>query len=536
MAAGSCGFSIFYSGAVRRRFLEAALAAAAAFSPQAAQASWRQASTDHFVIYSEQKPEQVRMFAERLERFDSAMHLLNKLPDNPVGKANRLTVFIVSDVDAVQKMFGRGASGGGFEIAGFYIPRAAGSVAFVPRPSQDEDANDLGGQKVLFHEYAHHFMFRNFPGAYPAWFTEAFAEFYGTTKFERNGTVDVGAPAQHRAYGLFNGAPVPLAKLVAAGGDKMNGTPVEALYGRGWLLFHYLTEEPKRHGQLQDYVNRINRGEGSLAAAQAAFGDLSVLDRELDAYQSKPIGSWGLAESKLKVGQIELRELRAAENAIMPIWMRSKRGVNDQQAKALVPAARVVASRFPTDAAAQNALAEAEFDAGNFPEAEAAADRAIAADPKSVHALIYKARAQMGAAAAAKDASDAKWRAIRRIIASANRLDPDDPMPLVLFYESFGEEGRTPTANASEGLATAMALAPQDMELRMMMAHQHLVDGKAAPARAALAPIAFNPHGGKASQSAAAAIAQLDKGDVRGALEALSKGDGEPGKDRGAGR
>ncbi len=51
-----------------RRLLLAGLAALAAVQP--ANAAWREASTDHFVIYSEQTENSLRDFATRLERFD----------------------------------------------------------------------------------------------------------------------------------------------------------------------------------------------------------------------------------------------------------------------------------------------------------------------------------------------------------------------------------------------------------------------------------------------------------------------------------
>jgi tetratricopeptide (TPR) repeat protein len=98
---------------------------------------------------------------------------------------------------------------------------------------------------------------------------------------------------------------------------------------------------------------------------------------------------------------------------------------------------------------AQATLAEAEYDAGNYKEAEAAADRAIAADPKLIDGLIYKAMARMALVEEDKAAGPAQWAQVRKLIAAANRLDPDDPEPLMLFYRSFSAEGREPTKNAT---------------------------------------------------------------------------------------
>jgi Flp pilus assembly protein TadD len=112
------------------------------------------------------------------------------------------------------------------------------------------------------------------------------------------------------------------------------------------------------------------------------------------------------------------------------------------------------------------------------------------------------------------------WQEVRRLVARANRADPNDPEPLVLFYQSFAAQGIAPTRNAVDGLLRAFELAPQDTGLRMNVARQLLVEGKAAEARAALAPIAFDPHGGPLGQTVAAVIATLDKSGARAALEA----------------
>ena len=67
---------------------------------------------------------------------------------------------------------------------------------------------------------------------------------------------------------------------------------------------------------------------------------------------------------------------------MMPVIIRSRRGVDDEGAKAVLTDARAIASRFPKDPAVLSALAEAEHDAGNDKEAIAAADAALADDPK----------------------------------------------------------------------------------------------------------------------------------------------------------
>ena len=203
----------------------------------------------------------------------------------------------------------------------------------------------------------------------------------------------------------------------------------------------------------------------------------------------------------------------------MDVKIRSRRGVDRAKALQLLPEVRRAAAPFPNDAFVQATLAEAEFDAGNYKEAEAAADRAIAANPKFVDALIYKAKVRMALAEAAKDGDGARWKEVRRMIVAANRADPEDPEPKILFYRSFLAEGIEPTKNATMGLLAALQDAPQDKGLRMTVAFQMLKDGRVDDARNALRPVAFDPHGGGIAKAAAAILAKLDAGGIKAALE-----------------
>jgi Flp pilus assembly protein TadD len=135
---------------------------------------------------------------------------------------------------------------------------------------------------------------------------------------------------------------------------------------------------------------------------------------------------------------------------------------------------------------------------------------------------------ERGKASAAAD--EAAWKAVRALIVKANRADPNDPRPLILYYRSFGEQGVAPARLAVDGLLQAFALAPQDLGLRMNAARQLLVDGKAADARRALAPIAYDPHGGALGQAISAVIAKLDSSGAKAALEAWDAAAKESGK------
>ncbi|HEX8468149.1 MAG TPA: tetratricopeptide repeat protein [Allosphingosinicella sp.] len=487
-----------------------------------AHADWREASSRHFTVYSEGGEQALREFATKLEKFDKAMRLRIGLSDLDFGPANRVTVFLVDDRLAVQRLL----SSGDRNVAGFYSGRADGSIAVVPRSSDVRTLNDLDPATILLHEYSHHIMMQNSRVAYPAWFREGFAEFNSTARFEKDGSIGFGAAANHRARGLIYMAPLPIELLFDPNRRKLSQAEWEAtIYGRGWLLTHFLMFEPSRVGQLDAYIEALNSGRDSVTAAQAAFGDLKILDRQLKDYLDRrmiPYKRYPAAD--LTFQPIAVRTLRPGEAAIMELRMRARIGVRGEEEEArLARDLRKAAAPWPNDPSVQAALAEAEFDAGNLDSAQAAADRALAADPKNADALTYRARVAMERAKAGPRGDSAAWKEVRRRIALANRADPNDPEPLILFYQSFAAQGVAPTRNAVEGLIQAFELAPQDRGLRLSVGRQLLVDGKAAEARAALVPIAFDPHGGALGQAIVAIVATIDRDGARAALDAWDR-------------
>ena len=240
----------------------------------------------------------------------------------------------------------------------------------------------------------------------------------------------------------------------------------------------------------------------------------------MNAYVSKPLSFVRLPPDKVKAGSVAVRTLTPGEAAMMPVRLRSDRGVSPAQAKALVPEARRRAAAFAGDPGAQTVLAEAEYDAGNDAEAEAAADRALAIDPRTIDALLYKGRVLVRRAAAAK-AGPAAWKDARSWYLKANRIDANAAEPLLLFHQSFAAAGVKPTDNAAQGLYRALELSPQDPGLRMTVAYQYLTERKIDEARRTLLPLADAPHIPADRNFAARIVAMID---AKASVDDLLKG------------
>jgi len=470
-----------------------------------ASAKWRKASTDHFVIYAEDSEKDLIRFSEYLERYHSAMAFLTGSKAEKPTPSNRVTIFAVGSERNVRKLHGEDSS----RVAGFYIPRAGASRAFIPDVG-GRGTSDNWNLTVLLHEYAHHFMISNSTVAMPRWFSEGGAEFFASASFESNGEVSVGRAANHRAAELFYADNVSLEELLDDDlYSERKSRRFDDYYGRSWLLYHYLTFEPSRRGQITAYVKALASGKSGLDAARTAFGDLEELEKELGRYLNRRrIMVFTLQPEMTRVGEISVETLSDGMSRIMPIMMASQRGVDADQAAELVEEARKIAARYPDDAGVQAALAEAEFDAGNDAAAIAAADRAIAADPMRKNAYVQKGYAMFRQAASAEDRG-AAYAAAMKPFSRLNALENDHPLPLIFYYQSFVETGKRPPDQARLALEKAAMMAPYDKGLQMTLALMLADEGKIALASTFLRLIAFDPHGGWLADRAAYLLKQM---------------------------
>jgi len=505
------------------------LLATACLIPSVAHADWQEGSSKHFLVYSNDSPAAVKAITAKLERFDRTVRVALQLKDPEIGPDARVVVFVLPTISDVQKMMGdKGRNVGGY-YQGSY---PSGPFAFVPKNSPSESDRALTPRMVLQHEYTHHLMYSNWGDVvFPTWFSEGFAELFATARTNDDGSVVIGAIPAYRTYGIDRMNDVPVEKLMQGGPNYHDGLQTQIFYGRSWLLTHYLMFDAGRAKQLAAYIGAINDGKPD-AEAVKLLGVTSSLDLKLNGYGArKLLPATTLPASELAIGEITTRTLTAGEAAVMPARMRSHNGVDQKQAQEVVVEARQLAAPYPNDAGAQNELAEAEHDAGNYALCEAAADRALAADSKSVHALIYKGMAQMALAEKAGNTDPAVWTKARRWFLTANRTDPLYSYPAQLYYDSFKTAKQAPTRAAKDGLLYAYKLSPQNIGLRYEAARVLLEEGQAKPARVAIEPIAYSEHGGQFADTAKKAIAALDSGGTAAALAVFDQAEAKAKED-----
>ena len=493
------------------------LLAAVLAAPEPALGAWHEAKTRHFIIYSDEEPDALRAYATRLERFDQAVRIARKMPDPPLTNSGRLTIYILKNREELGRISGLGP-----RIFGTYLALASGSYAFVAK-TKPRGPGELNSDIVFYHEYAHHLMLQDSSAYYPFWLVEGFAELLSTAQIGDDGRVTFGAAANHRSRGVF--APdsdLSTSAMVADDYTSLDAWQWTMLYSRAWLLTHYLTFEPSRKGQLERYVEGIRSGQTPAESAKAAFGDMLQLSRDLHRYARRKVLTGTVVQTDdSKLGRIDIRPLSEAEAAILPIRMEFHVGARQATAGRRAEKARRIVRRFPNDPIVLSALAKAEHDARNYSAAIAAADRAIAADPRDVQALIYRGRSSMWLSK--QNPAGADWEGVRSWYVRANHVDPENPEPLLLYYQSYKEAGAVPTASATKGLLYALVLRPQDDKLRMLAVRQLLVDGRIAEARQNFAPLVFDPHSRSFRDTAQAILGAIEAHDAAKALSLIDE-------------
>jgi Flp pilus assembly protein TadD len=489
---------------VRRLFLLVAFL----FFAAPANAEWWEARTNHFIIYSQDDERSTREFATQLERYDNALRSLQSVKFEPVtADWQRVTIYRFGDVDEIGRLAHAPA-------AGFYRPDLV-PVAFTPvRESKQlgtivhrDSRTDLDPRSVLFHEYAHHFMFQYFPAGYPSWYIEAFAETLSTIDLKPDGSFHIGNPPNWRADALFHSMSTVTPQSLLASTSKPDFEDWYGYYTVGWLMNQYLTFEPSRKGQLQTYLKLVDKGVPSPDAARQAFGDLDKLDADIGRYKNggKLYGA-DVRPANTAPPQVTMRKLSDDEEAAMRVEVRTKAGVTPDEAGAVAGEARGIASKYPNSYPVQVALAEAEFDANHLEAAQAAADRAIQLRPDGIEALIAK-----GKILVERGRKDKQYLApAREPLAKAHDIDPHHPGPLLYNYMSYFYSGQQIPEGALVGLEQAYLAAPHYSELRLILARQLLSEKKGDLARDILLPLALNPHESKVQKTLHGVIDLID--------------------------
>jgi tetratricopeptide (TPR) repeat protein len=462
----------------------------------------------------------IRQEAAVLEDFHRLLEFLTRRtlpPDAP-----RLNIYLVDNRG--QMLIIR--PGLGKDVLGFYDATPGGILAVALEPTGDQSW--FGGRDILLHEYAHHFMMQAGNSALPAWYVEGFAEYMMTAEF-RPDRIDFGGVNNSRYFALTSLPWAPLEQVLR----RAPGVDGDSFYAQSWLLTHYLNRVEGMQPKRDAYLRKVDEGADPVEAfRQEIDPDLKAFQGRLRSY----LNGRSITFSRMKRKPPEQADVRitrlsdAADAALLPLVAVQLPQKAEHDAANLARV-RQAAARTPDDPWAQRALAIAEAAVGDKAAAAARLDALLAQAPADPELLRWRARLH---GADSPSASAADVSAARRLLVRAFKAAPNDWLVLSDYVETFEARGQPLPDGVLEVLAKAFALAPQESSLAYRTAMAMAKSGDYAIARAAMAPLVNDPHGGRAmvlERTLLDALRSGDKAAVEAALAGLALGGSVNGTD-----
>ena len=457
---------------------------------------WIRVATPHFEIYSDGYPFETQRWAKKLEWFDTILRRETGVAQGgAVGEP--LTVYLLEDGKAVQELVGRKY------MVGVYVQTAEGPFLIANRrPGYRRE--ELSGQATLFHEYAHHFMYRHAAAAYPAWYREGFAEYVSTVAFDMDRHYTFGAPSWHRLKQLER-RDVPIETLLTAEVDEIEAKQRSNFYAWSWLLTHMLKSDPARARQLDAYLAAFAKGASPKQAA-SAFGDLAALETQLREYAR---GTLPYRKSRAPLGdtadtQAETLSLVASRLA----ELRLQRRVGSDKNAVVEPLEQLAAGHTDKpEVLYELAAARAGSSFVNLPQIEAALARVQELSPGHADAAVLQAQVAMRKT----DRAGQDWDAIRQRLSDAIARDPTHAMAHAELFRSYLAQKRRPSPAAYAAIAQAFALQPESVRIRTLYATSLGLRGRFAEARDLLAVLTTDPHRAAQGKRAMATLERMER-------------------------
>lgn len=450
--------------------------------PATGHAEWYRVETKRFSLMGDFKSEaEAKARGEKLEKFVFVLRALSAQPN--IDSPQKVRVFYTPTTIDMLNTFPGKFPESSYGVGAYYLPGARQTVVVSPARSYSAgqmlntnravvEARDTFADDAFWHELSHAFMFQSVSYAYPPWYSEGYAEYYGTIEIDDKERVTIGSP-QHSRIETLRSNWYPSRKFLTVRDYAGAGENLLSVYAEGWLLIHYCANNKERGAQMKKYLADINANVPYSEAAKA-FGDFNQLDRELQRYVSKSIPVIVLPFKAIDPGPIDVRKATGSEVALYKHDIKLNQGVFQRDFGGFVDNVRHLAGRFPNDPDALRILTETETKAGNFDRAQAANARWLAIAPKDPLAIMYRGRIAVGKLAAAKTpASDPAWDAARRDILAANKSVPDDPYFKLAYYQSFEAANQLAPPGAQNALVQALRAVPHDDDLRFLVASDY---------------------------------------------------------------
>lgn len=183
--------------------LGALILAIAALNPSQGFAAWLRAETENFVIIGDLSEKRISNIANNMEVYRNLLHHLNAVEERK--SKIKLTLYTFNDREDLKNLLPNIGS----NVTGIIFSAPYSLVAFATT----EDDEFQSYLSTIAHEYYHHFMFSEMPGAYPRWIVEGYAEYYSEIHITDK-HIDFGIVNKGRSIDIARGLKTTIEKLL----------------------------------------------------------------------------------------------------------------------------------------------------------------------------------------------------------------------------------------------------------------------------------------------------------------------------------
>jgi tetratricopeptide (TPR) repeat protein len=352
--------------------------------------NWVEVRNQHFVVLTNAGEKQARHTCEQFERMRAVFH--KRFPSASVDAASPIIVIAVKDKKDFQALEPEAyLAKGQLELAGLFLQGADKNYVLLRL-----DTEGPHPYATVYHEYTH-FIVRRAGNWLPLWLNEGWAQFYENTEINDK-VVSMGEPSPENLMLLRQNRLLPLKTLLAVDHNSPyyhEENKGSIFYAESWALTHYLTIKDRQDNtdKLTDYVKLVSTNVDPVTAATRAFGDLTVLEKNLGDYVSHASFYYFKMPGALEIDEtaFQTEELSAAKtDAIRADFLAYNERAKD--ARALLDR---VLKDDPNSAAAHETMGFLAFREGNLDEAGRWYEEAVKLDSQSFLAHYYFAAIAM---------------------------------------------------------------------------------------------------------------------------------------------
>ena len=411
--------------------------------------AWVEVRSPHFVVVSDAGEKAARKTAVQFEQirgvFAENLTVVGHHP-SPV-----ITIFAAKDEGTLRELLPEYWAAGHSHPGGIFFFRLGQFEAAVQLDAPGENP-----YVAIYHEYYHALTLPYFPNL-PLWVAEGLAEFFGYTEV-RGQEAHMGQADPALIMTLRQNGFIPLNVLFKVDHsspfyNEQNQTSI--FYAESWALMHYLMIGDRRShvGMFTAYLDALQKGATPEEAAAKGFGDLGVLQENLEKYiQGTAFLEMRVpAPAKIPDSAMTARELSEAEVDAYRGGFEALRGHVSEAMPLLEEAVRL----DPKLAMAHQNLGLARLFDGQRGAAQDSFSQAIALDPKN--GLTRYLRAYLNFTGGFSGTGSGHDPQIEDDLRQSIAIDPNfaPPYSLLAVYLAAGDE-KLPEALAMAQKAVSM--------------------------------------------------------------------------------